>query len=341
MQHFFCSGFLQKTGVVSASRSFQCLMVLLFSFSFAHAQYGIGNPDKIKKLEGRTLIVVKEEISGRILKILKTKRRPDQIERYTNSVENYNAAMQEVVEKFWLYDTPVEYKTYSQVKKLYKSKNYAVLFCATVENFKVKGASGGKMHEGLAWSYQDVNVDRDYWDKYTVMQIRLIEELHNPEPIYSQNLANIFPEKADLVFGVQALGYYTQDSDNQHKEQKLKKVMQVTGEVLATKTLLLNQSWMETSLSAMEVKAVYPYAFQIADAHTFNNLVMQADSGYAYLQIVPQISSLKNKIKIQYLHLIIDAADGKVLGLSSPGLSEGNKRITKGNLKDYSQYARK
>lgn len=318
-----------------------CIVSMLCLPVLSQAQYGTGNPEKIKQLASRTLIIVKEEESASILKILKTKRRLDQQEKYKKRVAQYNADMQEVVEKFWKFNTPVMYKTYSEVEKLYKSKDYAVLFCGTVENFKFKGVSGGKLHEGLSWTYQDMNVKRDYWDKYTVMQIRLIEELNRPEPIYSQNLANIFPEKADMVFGLQALNYYIQDAAKPAKEQALKKVVQVAGEELASKTLLLKRDWVNAELTESEVKAAYPYSFQIADPFTFNKLVVQGDSSYAYLQIVPHITSSKNKIRIQYMHLIIDAADGKVLGLSSPGLSEGNKVITKANLKDYSQYARK
>lgn len=314
-------------------------LLVVCSVTCSLAQYGMGNPEKIKKLEGRTLIVIEEEVSSKIIKILKTKRRPDQLEQYQQKVASYNAALREAVEKFWKFGTPVVYKTFSQAEKLFKSKEYAVLFCATIENNKRVGEKGGKMRQGLAWSYQDVNQKRDYWDKYTLMQIRLIEELQQPEPAFSQNLANIFPEKADLVFGLQALQHYI-DTDKSGKDVNFKKAMQVSSEDLSVKTLLLKQEWINTSLSEREVKSLYPYPVQISDAATFNNLVMEADSSYAYLQIIPQIASTKNRIKIQYLHVIMDSMDGKVLGVSSSGSTEEGKIITRGSLKDYSQSAR-
>lgn len=337
------SGYTQTSYQASIRFCLQTALALLWllcSVSLAQAQYGSGNIQQIQKLEGRTLIVIQEEVSARIIKILKTKRRPDQLERYQQKVAAYNASMQEAVEKFWRFDTQVIYKTFSEAEKLYKSKEYAVLFCATIENNKRVGERGGKMHQGLAWSYQDVNQKRDYWDKYTVMQIRLIEELQQPEPIFSQNLANIFPEKADLVFGLQALHHYL-ETDKSGKEVNFKKAMQVSSEELSDKTLLLKQEWMNTSLSENEVKSLYPYPVQISDAATFNNLVMNADSSYAYLQIIPQIASTRSRIKIQYLHVIIGAADGKILGVSSPGSTEGSKIVTKANLKDYFHSARK
>jgi hypothetical protein len=197
------------------------------------------------------------------------------------------------------------------------------------------------MHEGLIWSYQNLNVGRDYWDKYTVMQIKLVEELNKSTAVFSQNLANIFPEKSDMVFGLQTFNLYMQESEKRSKECDLKKVMQVNGEVLATKTLLLRKDWATHTLSDNEIKSVYPHPYLLTDACNFNNLVMQGDTTYAYLQIVPQINSSKSKIKISYLHLIIDAAEGKLLGVSTPGLSEGNKNITRANLKDYSSFAKK
>jgi hypothetical protein len=166
------------------------------------------------------------------------------------------------------------------------------------------------------------------------MQIRLIEELNKPEPVFSQNLSNVFPEKADIVFGLQALQHYVLSEKN-GKDLSFKKIVQIASDELAAKTLLLKQDWIPSTLSETEVKSIYPFGVQISDGTTFNNLVMQADSSYAYLQIIPQISSTKNKIKIQYLHVILDAADGKILGMSTPGLSDGSKIITKANLKDY------
>jgi hypothetical protein len=134
---------------------------------------------------------------------------------------------------------------------------------------------------------------------------------------------------------------YVQEADKRNKAYDLKKVMQVKGDVLASKTLLLRKDWANHTLTDTEIKSVYPHPYLLTDAGTFNTLVMEGDSSYAYLQIVPQITSLKSKIKINYLHLIIDAAEGKLLGVSSPGFSEGDKNITKSNLKDYSSFARK
>jgi hypothetical protein len=318
------------------------LFFTLFLAYAAYGQYGTGNPEKIKQLQNRKLIVVVEEESAQIIKILQTKRRPDQIEQYRKSVAEYNTAMKEVVQKLWKFDTKILYMKFTDAKRLYKTDQYAVLYCATVENFKSVGQSGGKMHEGLIWSYQNLNIGRDYWDKYTVMQIKLVEELSKSTPaVFSQNLANIFPEKSDIVFGMQTFNLYLQESEKRSKECDLKKVMQVNGEVLASKTLLLRKDWANHTLSDDEIKAVYPHSYLLTDACNFNNLVMQGDSTYAYLQIVPQINSSKSKIKISYLHLIIDAAEGKLLGISTPGMSEGSKNITRANLKDYSSYARK
>ena len=317
------------------------LFLALLYTCVAYAQYGTGNLEKMKQLQNRKLIVVVEEESAQIIKILQTKKRPDQIDKYRKSVADYNTSMKEVAERLWPFDTKILYMKFTDAKRLYKTDQYAVLYCATVENFKHVGQTGGKMHEGLLWSYQNLNVGRDYWDKYTVMQIKLVEELSKTPAVYSQNLANIFPEKSDMVFGLQTFNLYLREADKRSKSCELKQVMQVSGQVLATKTLLLRKDWAYHSLTDNEIKEAYPHAFLLTDASTFNNLVMQGDSSYAYLQIVPEITSSKNKIKINYLHLIIDAAEGKVLGISSPGISEGSKIITKSNLKDYSSYARK
>jgi hypothetical protein len=106
---------------------------LLLTYT-AQGQYGTGNFEKIKQLQNRKLIVVVEEESAQIIKILQTKRRPDQIEQYRKSVADYNAAMKEVAEKLWPFHTKILYMSFADAKRLYKTDQYAgVVLCYSRE----------------------------------------------------------------------------------------------------------------------------------------------------------------------------------------------------------------
>jgi hypothetical protein len=65
------------------------------------------------------------------------------------------------------------------------------------------------------------------------------------------------------------------------------------------------------------------------------------DSTYAYVQIIPEVISKRSKIKVNYLHLVLNAADGTLLAVYSPGGTEDEgKVITKSALKEYVRHER-
>jgi hypothetical protein len=319
------------------------LFFILFLFTVTRptlAQYGTCNAAKLKELPNRKLIVVTELDSPRLIELLGKKRKTKEIDLYKASVENYNTNLRAIVERYWPFGQDIEYMSFSEADRMRRAKvkEYAVLYCGHVENFTTKGDEGARRHSGLVWeeNFPTVNTKRDHWDTYAVMEIKLIEDLGKHETVFSQNLANILPDKADLLFGMQMLNQYVQADAAKAKFTQLQDVLSYKATMSDTTTLLLRKDWLHPYINENNVRAIYPHPYRIVDAHEYEAKVDCADSAFAYVQIIPEVDSRRAKIKVSYLHLVLNAADGAVLAVYSPGGQENEgKIITKSALKEY------
>lgn len=306
----------------------------------ALAQYGTCDPGKLKELPRRKLIAVIEQDSPRMIELLQKKRKIKEIDLYKASIERYNTNLRAIVERYWPYDKNVEYMTFSEADRLRRSKakDYAVLYCGHIENFITKGDEGARHHSGLVWEedFTKKYQKRDHWDTYAVMEIKLIEDLVKKEPVFSQNLSNIIPDKADLLFGMQMLNQYIQADGSKSKFSQLQDVITYKTTMADTTTLLIRKDWLHPYLNENNIGALYPHPYKVLELPAYEDKVACPDSGYAYLQIIPEVDSRKAKIKVSYLHLVLNAADGSVIAAFSPGAHEDDgKIITKAALKEY------
>ena len=322
-------------------RWFWTIFLLLLA-RVSQAQFGVCEPARLRELPARKLIVVTEMDSPRLIELLRRKRKSKEIDLYKAAVVQYNAWIREAVTRYWPYDAEhVQYMTFSEADRLRrgtKSKEYAVLYCAHVENFMTKGNEGARRHAGLVWAenFTEVNKKREHWDTYAVMELKLIEDLGNHNTVFSQNLSNVLPDKADLVFGLQILNRYIKaDEAKAAKLSQMQDVLSFAGAKSDSTTLLLRKDWLHPYLNEHNVKSLYPYAYDVVDAGTYQSRV-GSDSTYAYVQIIPEVISKRSKIKVNYLHLVLNAANGALLAVYSPGGTEDEgKIITKSAIKEY------
>lgn len=291
--------------------------------------------------------MVTELDSPAMIELLRKKKKGHEVSDYQRSVANYNAHFKAVVEKWWPYEQEVLYMTFQEADRLRRAKvkDAAVLYCAHIENFTTKGDEGARKRNGLDWpeNFKTVNQKREHWDTYTVMELKLIEELGKDKPVFSQNLANILPDGADLVFGLQMFLQYVKAAEDNHnvESRDLMDVLKQGEKSISEKTLLLPKKWLHPYLVERTIQAAYNYPYQIADNETYQHLVESGDSAYAYVQIIPEVLSKRVKIKTNYLHLVLDVSDGTLLAVYKASSDEDeDKVISKNSLKEYAQQAR-
>ena len=165
---------------------------------------------EIEALQSRKLIVITEQYSDKVLKKLQKKNHSDKIALYEAAIDNYNANMKKIVEKFWTFSkNGVEYKTYAEANDLRKSdsKDYAVLYCVSAEMSAF--SSGFDEGDGLNWTWDitDPSKDRDYFDGFAEMKV---SDAGRPKdkPIFYVVLTDNFPTVTSLVNGMFTLQAY-------------------------------------------------------------------------------------------------------------------------------------
>lgn len=322
----------------------------LLCFSGAlQAQCGFGNLAKMRKLTQRELIVIVEPPSLKVIDLMKKKKKTEtQIKEYEAAVEDYNAAMRQAVEKYWQWDSSATFMSMNDADRLRKTqaKNYAVIYCTMISNFSIRGDEGGQNFQRLSYpeNYRSVNAGREHWNTYTAMEIKLLEDLAKSEPVFRQNLPNIFPEKADLVLGVQVVRHYLLDSTLRPKPEpyEWQDVLPAAEMDMHLKTLLLRKDWLAAGLNHDKIKEVYPYPFIIVDGSRFNDNALRGNPNLALLQIVPEVLSKRQKIVTNYLHAIIDSMTGLPLGFTMLRAEDGkDKYISRESMKDLAQHLKK
>lgn len=315
----------------------------------AQAQCGFGNVAKMRGLVHRELIVIVEQPSQRIIELMKKKKKTnEQLAGYEAVVDEYNAAFKRSVEKYWRWDSSATFMTMNDADRFRKTqaKNYAVLYCTTIDNFMSQGNAGGRNFQRVAFpeDYKSLNHAREHWNSYTVMEIKFLEDLAKSEPVFRQNLPNIIPEKSDLTLGVQAVRHYFMDSTLRARPEpyEWEAVLPAAELDMQAKTLLLRKDWLAAGLNHDKIKEVYPYPFIIVDGKRFNESAMRGNPNLALLEIVPEVHSKRQKIVTNYLHAIIDSMTGLPLGYTLLKAEDGkDKYISRESMKELAHYLKK
>ena len=311
------------------------LLAALFFSTFLSAQMGFGKIKDLESLQKRQLIVMMEEPLNDPFSQRHQKKNPESWAAYEQSLEGYNARLKGLAEQHWKFpNRGIIYKTKSQIKNLSKSKSadrYAVLYSA---HLRPAGFSSGiAAYKGLTFASDHYNKERNHKVLYTELRIALLEDFKKNSPIYFVPLANILPERSDLVFGINLMNMYLQMRKDKPK-LKLKEVMaqmKTNKPRLKDKILLLREDWLAEDFDTSQIAKLYPYGSQIVSADVFNETIAQADNKYAYVMIIPNVSNRKgpgqlaSSKSVFYLHFLVDAADGTVLDMVMPFDDSGVK----------------
>jgi len=305
------------------------LLILLLAFitcpnSFAQlSSFGGPNIQDINSIKNRTLIVIVEVPQQRVLDKLKKKGKDNYIDAYYKAIDNYNNNMKDAVGKFWEFSKDVEYKTAEQVDSITKlhTKDFAVLRC--VSTWGNPNLGGGISISGLNWRYSDIkNPQPDEtitWRDFSVMEISLIENKYSG--VCYINLQDFFPLESDMIYGLRSIqSTFKNKEDKIGSGQAMSSVKQNALQ-LKNKTLVIRNDLVDQELKTDDIKNIYPYNFEIADSVGYENHFINADDGYAMLEVIPNYiggGGMGESTKIMYIFSVIDAKTGDYLGFVTP-----------------------
>jgi len=86
-------------------------------------------PDDLKMLQGRTVIVEVEEEDARVVaKLSKKEKDADRLQEYRDFIANNNTMLKNAVDKYWKFNSSIEYKTTTELQDIKgKSKDYVII----------------------------------------------------------------------------------------------------------------------------------------------------------------------------------------------------------------------
>lgn len=326
--------FLQKKilclSKLTIMRSYSLLVLCILIFPvLSKAQFGLGKVSDLEAVQSRKLLVIVEQPSAKVLKKLQKKNQQDKISQYNAFVDEYNADMKKITEKFWNFSkNGIEYKTFKEAEDLRKSgnKDYAVLYCISSE---MKSFSSGFLEDdGLDWTWdmRDESKDRDYFDGFIVMKISTIEDF-NRKPVYYNVLPDVYPTISSLVVGEFMLQQYMdirlrkkRDNEDISSKEQLNEWVTKNNKNLKNKTLLIKQDYLSRNYDQSKIAQNYPYKFQIVSSETLDSAVYNRDPRYVYAIVLPGVNAGTYKNQVYYMQAVFDAETGELCAYSMPSM---------------------
>jgi hypothetical protein len=297
------------------------LLLILTTCKHSFAQWGYGKPEDIAAIKSRTLIVVLEVPDQQIIDKLIKKNKSEYIDNYRKAVDDYNDYMKDAIDKFWTFSEKIEYKTDAQVEGLIKSKSkdYTVLRCVTTwsDFYRITAQAG------LYWSYtkqtNNMLAENDFgWRNSSILEISLIEKEDKYYPIYFEGLQDIFPVESDIVYALRNLQWYLIQRENKASGGEMKDMIKANTPQLKNKILIVRKDIVDTDLTIETIKSVYPYQFEIDDSATFEQHIINADGGYAVLEVIPTYNGSVSVPRVDYIYYVMDTKNGNCLGSVMP-----------------------
>ena len=302
---------------------------LILNASAAWAQMGYGKPKDVAAVKSQPLIVVlKDEEPSQLKKLAK---KPDELADYKAYIADYNVKMQELTPKLWHFSPSVEFRHATDLPALRKAKgpqrgvlqhlDFVLSQRHSMSGPSVAGAMNNYYYTSEQVSVVVVEVIGN-GDQHQVWRVQIA-----PGPIYT----------SDLIFTIKTLQQYLQERADGRSGRDMRAELVKNGPKLRTKTLLFDEEDIKGQLTAADIKQAYPFPYQVVPRATIEAAVADADTRYACVRLLPVAAGITAQV-------VIDAADGALLGMSVPNRVRvmgigGGSAIGKGNLKDFAQAA--
>ncbi len=301
---------------------------------------GMGKPEEITEFKKRTLIVVLQPENEKVIEKLAKRGYNDQIPIYKKMVNEYNESLRTSFESNWPYEQTIEYKEWSEVKDLHKSKS-SEFSVALIYQLNYKYGGDMLITPYLDWNFKSVvkgdydEGDKDFGKETTYLRLVLIENLNRSMPIAITGLANIYPTKTDIITGIYGTKYYMDMRMKGEGGMSALKEAKIINPKLKTMTLLIRENDLSVEFPKGSVKSHYPFKFKVIADSTMDRNILDKIEGMAYIVDIP----FANDQQVIYSQEIFDCETGDWLGSVIPSIGAmyaGNYvgRTGKGRLTD-------
>ena len=295
----------------------------------AYGQFETPVKTDVNTIKSKILLVeTQDEVTRTLMDLRPT---PDRQQKYKDGVANFNQLMQTVVDKNYKFGKKIEYMTAPKVAALIrdgKAAKYAILHY-TIQNSKIDPMDIGPVYGG---EYTDSVRDYSKSKGFGILSIQLINTDKKVQDVYSVAFPVAYPSGADLTYALQTMQYVfgkvMKVTDYQVKDFRAE--MEKNNKSLKRRTLLIAKSQLSPKTTIEDLKEGYYHPIQIVDYKAIDEAVMNNDTNYAYVEVLPikASSTTAGKINILLRDLVLDAKDGRVMATMKPG------RMARENIAD-------
>jgi hypothetical protein len=306
------------------------LLMLLCYSPRIFAQMGMGKPKEIKELAERKLIVITEEPSTKVIDKLKKKGQTAEIEKIQKMYDDFNALVKISVAQKWTMHQEVEYKTWTQFKKMdnKKREKYAAIYFLSKR--AARTSSGYVPAKNLILNSdmdEETTTQHDFTSLFQTFTIDKAEDVPVDKikfgnPVYSMTLPEVYPGALSVHFALQSTNIYFEQrlSGEKATMKSAKKEIAENSARLKEKTLLIREDWKDDDLTAGIIKEIYPYAFKFVSKEELEASILAGENDKAWLVVLPYVNSNSRSNSVIFVQQIIDNTDGQTLAMYMPSM---------------------
>jgi histidinol phosphatase-like PHP family hydrolase len=298
-----------------------CLLMLVLGVSTTtHAQLETPDMRDVQMVKGRILLVAIQEETTRAL--LDYRNKADTLKYYKDGIAAFNAKWKDAISKTFKFCKGIEYMSYLKVDKLVRENQagkYAIL------TFDLKDGHPDTYQFGFLYGHGPYNNDiREKSKKlgYGVFRLSLATHEKTLREVYSVTMPVAYPSEADMIFALDIMQYTftTVQKKRDYNVDEYKEEIRKNNKLLKKRNLLLDRDQIAAKTTREDLKEVYPYQFAIVDYDKIEEAVVNRDSSFAYVEIVPHQprASDKNNSKVTqaYFAIVMDAGHPRVLAMA-------------------------
>jgi hypothetical protein len=308
----------------------------------AHAQFDNPDPRDINQAKMKALLVPLVEETTRTLIDLQSK--PDELKRYKDGIARFNEMLKRSVDNNWkMSNKPVEYMPQSDVDKLVKAgNNKYMIFQYDLREGALQPLMFGKIYGDDTYDSDIRKISKDAG--YGVFKVGLVGPSKTLENFYTIFLPVAYPSEGDMVYAVKMMqAQFTHAlKDRTYQVSEFDNDVKANNKVLKNRTLLIDKYQLDGKTIAEDVKKVYDNNFEIVDYSAINTALINGDTNYAVIQIVPMSMPTdkvqRTNVSYRIMHVVVDAGNERVLAASKPTRMNYDKiadDISKKEIKDY------
>ena len=231
--------------------------------------------------------------------------------------EEFNRVWKATIEKRWDFTPITEFLSENEAFDKLKNNevNYVLIFNPRKVSFSLSETRGDYKYryynEGMGIEIRSA--------KNRIVAVQYV-------PPFGDD--NVFAESF-LAFGIDALQsvFNTMIENNMKNNMRLYDAFNKKGASLKELELVLAEPWLHKKMTKELAREIYEGDLAFISFSHWNELIIDQISGKAYIAVVP-VPTGKSYI---YLHYIINAETGEVIGMGQPKSSFGVYSYSKGN----------